>query len=64
MKSIIQEVHPETAEILDNARAAHKAHEITDEQYNEVVRHCFRTEEEYKLDALLAAPGSESEAAK
>ena len=46
---LIYEVHPETREILLNARDAHQARQITDTQYNDVVRNCFRFEEEYKL---------------
>ena len=49
MSKIINEVHPETREILLNARAAHETGKITDEQYNDVVKQCFRVEAEYQM---------------
>jgi len=46
MTKLINEVHPETREILINLRADYNAGKITTEQYNDVVRSCFRAEAE------------------
>ena len=52
---LIKSVHPETREILNNARTARDNEEITNEQYNEIVRSCFRAEveAEYQLSPTL-----------
>lgn len=44
--NLLTKAHPETHEILNNARAAYINHEITKEQYNEIVMSCFRAEVE------------------
>lgn len=44
-----RQVHPETREILLNAREAWLKKEIDDQQYNEVVLHCFEVEAEYEI---------------
>lgn len=41
---LIKPAHPETHEILNNARAALEAGEITHEQNADVVRMCFTAE--------------------
>lgn len=46
---LIHKVHDETHEILCNARAALDAGEITQEDYNEIVRSCFAAEVERRV---------------
>lgn len=41
---LIQQVHPETHQILSNARADLDDKKITQEQYNEIVLSCFKAE--------------------
>ena len=41
---LIKPAHPETHEILNNARAALEAGKITDEQHADVVLMCFTAE--------------------
>ena len=52
---LIHKVHDETHEILCNARAALKAGEITQEDYNEIVRSCFAAEVERRVLGEAAA---------
>jgi hypothetical protein len=47
MKLIIK-VHPETHEILNNAREAYLLGEITTEQMNDIVTSCIQAERERK----------------
>lgn len=49
MNSNIKSVHPETREILINARLAREAEEITEEDYNQIVLSCFKAEAEYQI---------------
>lgn len=49
MNTLIKPCHPETTEILTNARAAWLADEITQEQYNDAVRACFTAEVEAEI---------------
>lgn len=51
MNTLIKEVHPETHEILTNARAALDKSEITREEYEEIVKSCFLAEAEWKIGA-------------
>ena len=44
--NLIKRASKETHEILNNARTAYINHEITKEQYNEIVMSCFRAEVE------------------
>ncbi len=46
---LIDEVHPETHEILENLIEAVRNGEITIEQRNEIVKSCFRAEVERKF---------------
>lgn len=46
---LLNKAHPETHEILNNARVAWLAGEITKEQYNDVVLSCFRAEAERQM---------------
>lgn len=56
MNSMIKEVHQETHEILVNARAALDAKEITQEDYEEIVKSCFLAEAWRGHEASQAAP--------
>lgn len=47
--NLIKPAHPETHEILNNARAALEAGEITHEQHADVVRMCFTAEIEAEI---------------
>lgn len=47
--NLLTKAHPETHEILNNARASWLAGEITTEQYNEIVLSCFRAEAEAQI---------------
>ena len=47
--NLIKPAHPETHEILNNARAALEAGEITHEQNADVVRMCFTAEIEAEV---------------
>ncbi len=46
MNNLIQKCHPETTEILTNARGALESGEITNEQYNDAVMMCIAAETE------------------
>jgi len=46
---LINEVHPETREILLNVMASYRKGEISDEERDEIIRSCFRAEEERKF---------------
>jgi hypothetical protein len=46
---LITAVHPETHEILENARKAKEAGEITQQDYNDIVLSCFQAEESWQL---------------
>lgn len=50
MNKTITKAHPETREILINARKAWENKEITQEQYNQIVLSCFKAEQERALD--------------
>jgi hypothetical protein len=52
MQSLLNTCHPETHEILNNARAAYQSGEISKEDYNDVVLTCFRAEQEWKLKGM------------
>jgi len=47
--NLLKHAHPETHEILNNARLAYRAGEITQEQFNEIVLSCFRAEAERQV---------------
>jgi len=47
--NLLHKAHPETHEILANARTAYHAGEITQEQFNEIVLSCFRAEAERQM---------------
>lgn len=49
MSNLIKSVHPETREILENARKAKEAGEITAEQEAEITLSCFQAEAARKL---------------
>ena len=60
--NLIKPAHPETHEILNNARSALEAGEITREQHADVVRMCFTAEIE--AEVLGHYPEAEEEAAR
>jgi hypothetical protein len=53
MNTLIKRLHPETHEIIANARyACYEEESITEEEYHEIIRSCFEAEAADRLKGM------------